>query len=651
MTAASPDRLLGTVLEGRYELLSVLGRGGMGSVYIAEDVHLRRRCALKVLHPHFAEERAHVERFLREAQMIARLEHPNIVDIYSFGEDPSGLVFFAMELLQGEDLYTRLKARDTRPYDIHEACLWALQLARAVGCVHDGGLIHRDLKTPNIFLARKRDGEEVVKLLDFGIARPEEGSELTRTGVLLGTPTYMSPEQIQNAALDRRTDIYSFGVLLFRLVTGRFPFTGEMVHIAMAHCQQPPPRPTELAPDAGISPALEAIILRALAKQPADRFQSMPDIEAALTDLLRDEAPELLPVSRATRSSAGTSIRAATSLSAPIANAAASSLSAPVAHAAASSLSAPLASPLSTPESLAAASSKSAAVSPSFSAAASMSGAAAAAPAASASAAPVSLSAASSAAAAPEASIASGAAPFSAPASLAPSLSAAAPSASISSGAAPSTSAALSLADAASRAGDPDDATDPTRIFIAGAPAATGPAASRWPLRAALGGGLVVLVIVAVSLLRGPPAPPAAPPPTAAANLVPDPPAPVERAVVEPAAVIPAAPVAEPAPDPSVEPAASDPSPKLEPAASVPKAKASAPLDPLKQIERKALACRRKHKAVGGPAVTIDYAIGADGTVTRSIPSSGGHLGDCLADAVKKTRFEPKLVFGRKLQL
>lgn len=190
--AASPDILLGTVLEGRYQLLSVLGRGGMGSVYIAEDIHLHRRCAVKVLHPQFAEDRTNVERFLREAQMIARLQHPNIVDIYAYGEDPSGLVFFAMELLEGEDLYRRLKARDARPYSVHEACLWALQVTRAVGCVHEAGLIHRDLKTPNIFLARKRDGEEVVKLLDFGIARPEEGSELTQTGMLLGTPSSFS---------------------------------------------------------------------------------------------------------------------------------------------------------------------------------------------------------------------------------------------------------------------------------------------------------------------------------------------------------------------------------------------------------------------------------------------------------------------------
>ncbi|MCY0992104.1 serine/threonine-protein kinase [Nannocystis sp. ILAH1] len=586
MTAvASPDSLLGTVLEGRYQLLSVLGRGGMGSVYVAEDVHLRRRCALKVLHPHFAEERANVERFLREAQMMARLEHVNIVDIYSFGEDPSGLVYFAMELLQGEDLYTRLKASGERPYLVHEACLWALQLARAVGCVHEAGLIHRDLKTPNIFLARKRDGEEVVKLLDFGIARPEEGSELTKTGMLLGTPTYMSPEQIQNAAIDRRSDIYSFGVLLFRLITGRFPFHGEIVQLAMAHCQAAPPRPSEVAPDVGISPALEAIVLRALEKQPADRFQSMLEIEAALTALLHDEAPELMPVSRAIRSSAeAPSVPAATSMSAAISGSRAAASAGPVA----ASMPAASASPIAA----------STAGASSVPAAASMSG--------------------------------------------------------------------TSSASAAPRAADRDDTTDPTRVFSTGPSAVREPASSRSPLWIAIG-AMVIAGIAAFSLLGGDPAPPGVPDaPTvevaaAPATVASPAAAPAPEAVAEPVPEPEPKPVAEPesvaVSGSPIDPSPPEPAPKLESARPSVKpkepnaTKSPAPLDPLKQIERKALACRRTHKAVGGPLITIDYAIGADGTVTRSIPSSADPLGKCLAEAVQKTRFEPKLVFGRKMQL
>jgi serine/threonine protein kinase len=288
------DPLLGSVLDGRYRVVQLLGRGGMGNVYLAEETRLKRRSALKVLHPHLTHDRAHVERFLREAQTIAQFEHPNIVDIFAYGEEPSGVVFFAMELLTGEDLDARIKHSDERPYSTHEACLWAIQIARAVAVVHEAGLIHRDLKVSNIFLARRRDGEEVVKLLDFGIARPEDGSELTATGVALGTPSYMSPEQLVSRSVDRRADIYSFGVLLFKLTTGRLPFSGDAMQVAIQHRETPPPPPSEVAPDAGISQGLERIILTAMAKRPGERYQSMQAVEAALIAVVEAEAPELL---------------------------------------------------------------------------------------------------------------------------------------------------------------------------------------------------------------------------------------------------------------------------------------------------------------------------------------------------------------------
>ncbi len=293
---STPDPLIGALLDGRFRVLGLLGRGGMGNVYAAEETRLKRRCALKVMHAKIAEDRDNVERFLREAQMIAQLEHPNIVDIHSFGEEPSGLVFFAMEMLTGEDLDARLKARRDRPFSIHEACMWAVQIARAVAVVHDAGLIHRDLKTSNVFLARRRNGAEVVKLLDFGIARPEEGSELTRTGTTLGTPSYMSPEQIRNDPLDRRTDIYSFGVLLFKLLTSRLPFSGEPIHVAYGHCEAPRPLPSTFFPEAGIPSALDAIVVKAMAKRPVDRYQSMHEVEEALLAVLLAEAPDLAAI-------------------------------------------------------------------------------------------------------------------------------------------------------------------------------------------------------------------------------------------------------------------------------------------------------------------------------------------------------------------
>ena len=303
------DPLLGSVLDGRYRVVQLLGRGGMGNVYLAEETRLRRKSALKVLHQHLTHDRTHVERFLREAQTIAQFEHPNIVDIFAYGEEPNGVVFFAMELLNGEDLDARIKHSDERPYTTHEACLWAIQVARAVAVVHDAGLIHRDLKVSNIFLARRRNGEEVVKLLDFGIARPEDGSELTATGIALGTPSYMSPEQIENRSVDRRADIYSFGILLFKLVTGQLPFSGDAIQVAMQHREATPPKPSEVAPDACISPELERVILTAIAKRPGDRFQTMHAVEAAIVALVEAEAPELIAsVTRPARPSTLSSI-------------------------------------------------------------------------------------------------------------------------------------------------------------------------------------------------------------------------------------------------------------------------------------------------------------------------------------------------------
>lgn len=204
----------------------------------------------------------------------------------------------------GEDLHARVKARRDRPYTLMEAVAWAVEVARAVAVVHAAGLIHRDLKTSNVFLARQ-DGQEIVKLLDFGIARPVTGSDLTRTGVSLGTPSYMSPEQILNTPLDARTDIYSFGVVLFKLLTGQMPFRGSALELSMQHCSVAPPRPSDVAPDAGISPALDALVLRCLAKPPGERPATMQAVEATLLGILADEQPTIaLMVKRRTEGTA-----------------------------------------------------------------------------------------------------------------------------------------------------------------------------------------------------------------------------------------------------------------------------------------------------------------------------------------------------------
>jgi serine/threonine protein kinase len=214
----------------------------MGRVYIADETRLRRRCAVKVLLPELAQDKDNVERFLREAQSIAQIHHENVVDIHHLGEDENfGVVFFAMELLSGEDLEMRLADRKKRPIAWLDVCRWMAQVAGAMGAVHAAGLIHRDLKPSNIFLNRRRDGREQVKLLDFGIAKGFNRSALTGTGAALGTPYYMSPEQILAEQLDPRSDIYSLGVLFFEAIAGRMPFIGEPIQVAMQHCNVLPP--------------------------------------------------------------------------------------------------------------------------------------------------------------------------------------------------------------------------------------------------------------------------------------------------------------------------------------------------------------------------------------------------------------------------
>ena len=288
---ANDDALIGTVLEGRFQIESVLGEGGMGRVYLAEELRLRRRCAVKVLLPDLAQDAECVERFMREAQAIAQIHHENVVDIYHLGDASSGFVFFAMELLSGEDLETRLFDRERRPVSWQQVVLWMAQVAGAVEAVHAAGMIHRDLKPSNIFLARRRDGRDQIKLLDFGIAKVASSAALTNTGAAIGTPFYMSPEQILAEALDHRTDIYSFGVLFFEALTGRRPFVGEPIQVAMQHCNIPAPRMADVNPAAEIPEELEDLIGRMLAKAREARPQTMEEIESYLHELIPTNTP------------------------------------------------------------------------------------------------------------------------------------------------------------------------------------------------------------------------------------------------------------------------------------------------------------------------------------------------------------------------
>ena len=498
---AKADALVGTVLEGRFHVEQLLGEGGMGRVYIAEEKRLQRRCALKVLLPELAGDKDCVERFLREAQAIAQIHHENVVDIYHLGDDTGdGVVFFAMELLQGEDLQTRLTDRERRPLAWEQVCQWLAQAAGAVGAVHAAGMIHRDLKPSNIFIARRRDGRERVKLLDFGIVKTTNRAALTSTGAAIGTPYYMSPEQVLALPLDPRADIYSLGAVLFEALANRPVFLGEALQVAMQHCNIVAPLLGAVAPNLAIPPELEALVAQMLVKDPAERPQSMTEIEDFLNNLV------------------------------PVTNQLTNSSS--------------IARPVTRPHSI-------------------------------------------------------GMSIATIPPTVAPT--------------AHTVEAVYDFAPAPKR---------------------------RWLIPTLLGTIVAAGVLVAV-LMSGEEVPALPEPVVAAPPVVP----PVVQDPVVPPPVV-QDPVVPPPTDPPV-PGETDP-PRPPDTKRKPDPR---PIDPMKQLARAASTCRKQHKAPREPKLTIDYAVGSDGRVTRAVPASNDALGKCLAAAVKATRFAPQLKLGLKVEL
>jgi beta-lactam-binding protein with PASTA domain/predicted Ser/Thr protein kinase len=266
------------IFNGRYELHRRLGRGGMAEVYLARDQMLDRAVAVKVLFPALATDPGFVERFRREAQSAAALNHPNIVGVYDWGE-ANGTYFIVMEYVEGESL-AELIAAEGRLHPDRAAEIGA-DIGAALGFAHrNGGVIHRDVKPGNVLITR----EGAVKVADFGIARAISDSSdqaLTKTGSVMGTATYFSPEQARGAAVDPRSDVYSLGCVLYEMVTGRPPFSGEnAVAIAYKHVQEAPIAPRRIDP--ALPETLEAIILKCLAKNPANRYPSAQDMQADL---------------------------------------------------------------------------------------------------------------------------------------------------------------------------------------------------------------------------------------------------------------------------------------------------------------------------------------------------------------------------------
>lgn len=269
------------VLSGQYELEREIGRGGMGVVYLARDLRLDRMVAIKTLPPALSGDATIRERFLREARTAARLNHPNIVPIHR-ADEVSGQVFFVMGFIDGDSLAQRLVKGPLSP---REALPILREVAAALGYAHKHGIIHRDVKTENILLDSVT-GRAMVT--DFGIAHVAAAAPLTATGQVLGTVYYLSPEQVADAPVDARSDIYALGVVGFAMLTGRFPFDAKVASaVLMQHVFKPAPALTSVAPH--VPPSLGVIIDRCLAKSADDRFQSCADLEAAL-ERVRAEA-------------------------------------------------------------------------------------------------------------------------------------------------------------------------------------------------------------------------------------------------------------------------------------------------------------------------------------------------------------------------
>ncbi len=266
----------GDVLANRYRIQRLLGRGGMGAVYLAHDEVLDDTVALKVIAATFAADEASlVERFRREAAAARKVSSPSVIRIHDLGEARPGLLYLSMEYFPGRTLAEVITSRGLVP--IPDCIDYLQQICTGLAAAHDAGVIHRDLKPQNVLVGERN----AVKLIDFGLAKATTGAGLTGTGMLLGTPHYMSPEQVRGKNVDASSDIYALGALAFHLVCGRPPFAGDnVIAVGFAHCTEPPPAPSSMRPD--VPAALDAMILKALSKSPTDRPRTAADFRAAL---------------------------------------------------------------------------------------------------------------------------------------------------------------------------------------------------------------------------------------------------------------------------------------------------------------------------------------------------------------------------------
>ena len=282
---SEPDPLLGRVINDRYKIVEQIGHGGMGRVYKALQAPLDRLVALKVLGAGHDRDPNFYKRFFLEASVTAKLTHPNTITLYDYGRTEDGIFFIAMEYLAGRTLSAAMQ--QDGPLAQERVIHIAQQICRSLREAHALGIIHRDLKPANVMLLRQQDDHDFVKVLDFGLVKFFEGpnpeGDITNAGTFMGSPHYIAPEQARNQSPDQRCDIYSLGILLYHMLTGRVPFTAPApVDIILKHLHEPPIPPRQARPDLNIAPELEAVVLKCIAKPREERFQSMDELLAQL---------------------------------------------------------------------------------------------------------------------------------------------------------------------------------------------------------------------------------------------------------------------------------------------------------------------------------------------------------------------------------
>jgi len=305
--AAPTTSLVGQVIADRYHVTKKLGEGGMGQVYLAEHVKMGRESAIKVMSPSMMHDPDSVARFKREAANASRISHPNVCAVYDFGETPDGLIYLAMEYVKGEAL-TDLLAREGALPVVRASAIFR-QTADALQAAHDLGIVHRDLKPDNIMIARGRDGSDQVKVVDFGIAKAvggdETGQKVTKTGLVVGTPEFMSPEQLSGDRVDGRSDLYSLALVYFRMLTGHLPFQADTVQETMIkRLTDEPAKLSTTRPDLSFPAGLQSVLDTALVRTPGERYQSVAKFAEDVTGAVQLRAPTRGAATPATRAQA-----------------------------------------------------------------------------------------------------------------------------------------------------------------------------------------------------------------------------------------------------------------------------------------------------------------------------------------------------------